>query len=167
MLTEHLSLRRPRVADEEAYGDLFLRPELGEWLRPEPLPPFTIADSREILREDIRLWGDLGFGPWVLIERAGGSFVGRVGLRRTAIENESAVELAWTVDPDRQGRGSATEAATAAIELARSVGLDEVVALTLPGNRASRRVAEKIGMRQSGEVQHAGLTHLLYRLALA
>ena len=111
----------------------------GEWLRPEPLPPFTIADSREILREDIRLWGDLGFGPWVLIERADGSFVGRVGLRRTAIENESAVELVWTVDPDRQGRGSATEAATAAIELARSVGLDEVVALTLPGIRTSYR----------------------------
>jgi RimJ/RimL family protein N-acetyltransferase len=166
-LTGSLILRPPRSSDEEDYAALFLRPEVGEWLRPEPLPQLTIGEIREMLGEDIRHWRELGFGPWVLIEQEAGSFVGRVGLRRTAIENESAIELAWTVDPDRQGRGFATEAAVAAIELARSTGIAEVVVLALPHNGASRRVAEKAGFSVDGKVAHAGLPHLLYRLALA
>jgi hypothetical protein len=40
------------------------------------------------------------------------------------------------------------------------------VALTLPANFASRRVIERAGLGFSGEVEHAGMTHLLYRLAL-
>jgi RimJ/RimL family protein N-acetyltransferase len=85
----------------------------------------------------------------------------------TAVAGEQAVELAWTVDPDSQGRGLATEAALAALEWARTLGIEEVIALTLPGNHASRRVAEKAGLRAAGEVEYAGLTHVLYRLALA
>jgi hypothetical protein len=41
--------------------------------------------------------------------------------------------------------------------------LDEVVAMILPINAASRRVAEKIGMEPAGEVEHAGFDHLLLR----
>ena len=42
-----------------------------------------------------------------------------------------------------------------------------MIALALPGNGASRRVAEKAGMELAGEVEHAGLAHVLYRLRLA
>jgi RimJ/RimL family protein N-acetyltransferase len=50
--------------------------------------------------------------------------------------------------------------------LARTVGIDELVALVLPANAASRRVAEKVGMRTSATVTHANLPHLLYRIDL-
>jgi RimJ/RimL family protein N-acetyltransferase len=167
VLTERLSVRPPESGDEAAYAELFRRPPVEVWLRPPPLSPFKISEIEEMLREDIRHWEEFGFGPWALIERGSGSFVGRGGLRMTAVAGEQAVELAWTVDPDSQGRGLATEAALAALEWARTLGIEEVIALTLPGNHASRRVAEKAGLRAAGEVEYAGLTHVLYRLALA
>ena len=78
---------------------------------------------------------------------------GCTGRRSKAIP---ATELAWTTEPAFQGRGFATEAARAAMELAAQVGLEEVVAMALPENAASRRVAEKIGMAGGRRDLHAG-----------
>jgi RimJ/RimL family protein N-acetyltransferase len=166
-VTEHLLLRPPVPADREAYLGLFLHPRVGEWLRPAPLTSLTEADIEAMLGDDLRHWGGFGFGPWALLGRDESSYLGRAGLRWTAVKGEEKVEMAWTVAPDRQGEGLATEAALAAVELARSRRLGEIVALTLPGNRASRRVAEKAGMSQKGKVVHAGLDHVLYGLTLA
>ena len=125
------------------------------------------AEIEQMLSEDIQHWEEFGFRPWALVEDGGESLLGRAGLRWTAIEGETAVEVAWTVDPAQQGTGLATEAALAALGLARSLGIAEVVALTLPANTASRRVAEKAGLRAGGEVEHVGLEHVLYRVSLA
>ena len=165
--TEHLRLRPPEGSDQPAYETLFRRPEVERWLRPEPLAPFTVAEAREMLHADIGHWRELSYGPWALTEREGGGFVGRAGLHRTVVAGVPETELAWTTDPACQGRGFATEAARAALELAREAGLAEVVAMALPGNGASRRVAEKVGMSAAGEISHAGLPHVLYRLTLS
>lgn len=137
------------------------------WLRPAPLARFVEAELRGMLEDDVEHWERNGFGPWALVERESGDFVGRAGLRWTAVAGAAAVELAWTVDPARQGRGLASEAAAAGLELARAERIEEVVALVLAENAASRRVAEKLGMELDGEVEHAGLPHLVYRLSLA
>jgi RimJ/RimL family protein N-acetyltransferase len=160
-------LRRPRASDEDGYVRVFLRPEVNAWLRPAPFPPVTAAEAAAMLGEDLRQWRELGFGPWAVVEDEEGAYVGRAGLRETTISGSRAVELAWAIDPDFHGRGLATEAAVAAIELGREVGLQEVVALALPANTASRRVAEKAGMEASGEIEHAGMPHVLYRLRLS
>jgi len=119
-----------------------------------------------MLGEDVRHWADHDFGPWALIDREGGSFVGRGGLCWTEVEGKPVVELPWTIDPDHQGRGLATEAALAAVDWARSLGLREIVTMTIPANQASIRVAEKAGFEVSGETERKGLRHLLYRLQL-
>ncbi len=72
------------------------------------------------------------------------------------------VELPWSVLPKLQRRGFATEAARAALGVALGLGLGPLVALTLPDNRASRGVMEKVGLRYEREVEHAGLPHVLY-----
>ncbi len=160
-------LRRPEPEDLDDYRRVFLRPEVNVWLRPPPYKSITAGEAAAMLEDDIRHWKDLGYGPWAVVEDGDGAFLGRVGLRRTRVEGEPAVELAWTIDPDHHGRGLATEGALAGLELAREAGLEEVIALALPGNAASRRVAEKAGMELAGEVEHAGLAHVLYRLRLA
>jgi RimJ/RimL family protein N-acetyltransferase len=157
-------IRQPEPDDEEAYGTLLLDPDVVAWLRPPPLPPFGRAEIAEMLLDDLRHWREAGFGPWAVVAAEDGELVGRVGLRRTSIGGELVTELAWTVRPPWQGRGLASAAALAGLALARSCAIEEVVALVLPANIASRRVAEKIGMRTSGEVTHAGLPHLLYRI---
>ncbi len=156
-------LRQPEPRDLEGYARVFQRPEVNAWLRPAPFAPITAAEAAAMLEDDIRHWREHGYGPWAVVEEGGGEFLGRVGLRRTRVEGETAIELAWTIDPEHHGRGLATTGAVAGLDLAREVGLEEVIALALPANGASRRVAEKAGMRLDGEVEHAGLPHVLYR----
>ncbi len=76
------------------------------------------------------------------------------------------IELAWSIEPSLHNRGYATEMANAAIECAREMRIEELVALVLPANVPSRRVAEKVGGKRNGEVEHAGLPHMLFRLTV-
>jgi RimJ/RimL family protein N-acetyltransferase len=163
---QRLLARKPIPEDRGSYHAHFTHPEVESWLRPPPLPPFNSLVLDELLEGDCAHWSDHGFGPWVLVERESGAFAGRGGLAWTAVEGVAEVELPWSIEPHLHGRGLATEAATAATELARELRFEEVVALILPSNRASRRVAEKTGFTPREEVVHAGLPHLLFRLRL-
>lgn len=162
--TQRLLLRPPALEDRVAYHAHFTRPAVERWLRPPPLPPFNTRVLDELIEGDCAHWSDHGFGPWVLIDQQSGKFAGRGGLSWTSVEGTAEIELPWSIEPALHGRGLATEAATAACEWARELGLGQVVALVLPSNAASRRVAEKAGFKRNGEVLHAGLPHLLFRL---
>jgi RimJ/RimL family protein N-acetyltransferase len=162
-LTEHMLARPPKTDDREAYRSLFLDPAVAEWLRPVPLPPLGDQDILEMLQGDELHWDLNDFGPWVLTDRADGSVIGRGGLRWTELEGRLIAELPWTIAPDRQGEGLASEAAMAAIEWASTIELSELAALIRPENAASVRVAEKAGLRRDCEVLHAGLPHLVFR----
>lgn len=161
--TQRLLLRRPTLEDRVAYHAHFTRPAVERWLRPPPLPPFNTRVLDELIEGDCAHWSDHGFGPWVLIDKQSGKFAGRGGLSWTAVEETAEIELPWSIEPRLHGQGLATEAATAACEWARELRFEQVVALVLPANAASRRVAEKAGFEQNGEVLHAGLPHLLLR----
>ena len=165
--TDRLLLRPPSAEDRALYHAHFTQPEIERWLRPPPLPPFTPGSVDELADGDRAHWTDHGFGPWVVIEEASGAFAGRGGLHWATVEETAMVELAWTVEPPMHGQGYATEMAFAAIEWAREMRFEELIALVLPANAPSRRVAEKVGCKRAGKVEHAGLPHLLFRLRLA
>jgi [ribosomal protein S5]-alanine N-acetyltransferase len=165
--TRRLLARRPAPGDRALYHSHFTDPVVEGWLRPPPLPPFDARTLDELHAGDCTHWEDHGFGPWILIERQSGAFAGRAGLAWTSVEGSVEVELPWSIEPRLHGNGLATEAAVAATEWAQELGFAEVVALTLPSNRASMRVAEKTGFEADGEVLHAGLPHVLWRLRLA
>lgn len=161
--TQRLLLRPPTPEDRVAYHAHFTRPAVERWLRPPPLPPFNPRVLDELIEGDCTHWSDHGFGPWVLIDRQSGKFAGRGGLAWTTVEETAEIELPWSIEPALHGQGLATEAATAAVEWARELRFEQVVALVLPANAASRRVAEKAGFERNGKVLHAGLPHLLFR----
>lgn len=164
--TQRLILRQPTADDRSLYHSHFTHPEVERWLRPPPLPPFNAGALDELAEGDQAHWSNHGFGPWVLIEKETGAFAGRGGLHWTTVEDIAMVELAWSIEPACHNRGYATEMATEAIECAREQRIEELVALVLPANAPSRRVAEKAGCEPNGEVDHAGLPHLLFRLCL-
>ncbi|ROS72053.1 RimJ/RimL family protein N-acetyltransferase [Cellulomonas sp. PhB143] len=88
-----------------------------------------------------------GHGLWV-IETHDGEFVGDCGLTWQRVNDSTRLEVGYHVRRDRQGQRYATEAARACRDFARDVlGASELVAIIHPGNVASRRIAEKIGMR--------------------
>jgi RimJ/RimL family protein N-acetyltransferase len=163
--TARLICRRPSGRDGRRYGDLLLDPAVAARLFPPPLEPYRRRDAARLLRSDIEHWNRHDFGPWVLVDRASGDFVGRGGLAWTTVARRRAVELPWSLIPARWGEGLASEAGAAALETARAIGLTEVVSFALAGNIASQRVMEKIGMERVGEIEHAGLPHVLYEAA--
>ncbi|MGW9405145.1 GNAT family N-acetyltransferase [Arthrobacter sp. NPDC055585] len=97
-----------------------------------------------------------GYGLWV-VETRDGEFLGDCGLTWQKINGESTeLEVGYHVRADRQGLGYATEAAAACRDFAReTLSARRLVAIIHPENAASRRVAEKLGMRPVDE-DHGG-----------
>jgi ribosomal-protein-alanine N-acetyltransferase len=86
-------------------------------------------------------------GLWATVDRNSGAFLGRCGLLPWEIEGQHEVELAFLIDKSRWREGLATEAATAIVSHACSVlHLRRLICLISPGNSASVRVAQKVGM---------------------
>jgi len=130
-------MRRPLAADAGA----------GIWLGIAPEEALGLADEH---------WRRHGFGPWTAVLKETGEPVAVIDLHFAGegivgVEADE-IEVGWVVAADARGRGLATEAARAAIGYAFDVlGVDEVVAYTGPGNAASMRVMEKLGMTVRGE----------------
>jgi RimJ/RimL family protein N-acetyltransferase len=78
------------------------------------------------------------------------------------------VGLACALAAEYWNRGLATETAQAILKLAfERLGLTNIVCFTLPTNRASRRVKEKVRFDYEREVTHAGSPHVLYLITAA
>jgi len=87
-----------------------------------------------------------GYGLWI-IETKAGKFAGDCGLTWQVVNGRPELEVGYHVRAEMQGRGYATEAAAACRDFARDVlAARHLVAIIHPDNRASRRVAEKIGL---------------------
>lgn len=95
-----------------------------------------------------------GFGLWVVEAPGVTDFAGYAGLVHVPYEEHftPAVEIGWRFDPAFWGRGYATEAARAALDFGFvTLGLDEIVAITVPANRRSRAVMERLGMARDAD----------------
>lgn len=120
--------------------------------------------SRDYLQRNLEHWRSRGFGIWML-RTAEGAFAGRAGLRQVEVEGEPEVELAYALVAELHGRGLATEIARAILEIAFDrLGLEDLIAFTLPTNLGSRRVIEKCGFGLERDIEHEGRSHVLYRL---
>lgn len=73
------------------------------------------------------------------------------------------IEIGWRLNRCAWGHGYATEAARHIVRHAfQCVGLQRIVADIHPGNVASIRVAEKIGLRFYRDVEQGGFPHKSY-----
>lgn len=120
-----------------------------------------------------------GLGHWAVErkDRPGRPFIGAIGLLVPSFDAAftPCVEIGWRLAADHHGAGLASEGARAALAHAfDAIGLDEVVAFTVPANTASRRVMDRIGMRRDAGADfehpkfppgHPLRRHLLYRIA--
>jgi RimJ/RimL family protein N-acetyltransferase len=88
--------------------------------------------------------------PWFFSQREQRLILGLAGFSGP---NESgALQIGYSVYPEHQGRGYATEAAGALIDLAWADSSITAIQATIPPwNAASLRVAEKLGMIVVGE----------------
>ena len=124
----------------------------------------SVSETKAYVAHQIRHWEEHDFGWWVAFDLQSGDFVGRGGVRFIEIEQQVEVEVGYALIPECWGRGLATELARAALSLGfGKLGRPHLVGITLPTNRASRRVLEAVGFRHVRDIVHADLEHLLYR----
>ncbi|PPF38762.1 GNAT family N-acetyltransferase [Rathayibacter sp. AY1A3] len=103
-----------------------------------------------------RNYREHGFGLWI-VETLDGEFVGDCGLTWQRVDGGIELEVGYHVRAGLHGRGYATEAAAACRDLALAHRLaGRLVALVHPDNAASRRVAEKTGLRVIAEDRDGG-----------
>ncbi len=76
-----------------------------------------------------------------------GTFIGDCGLTYQHVDGETVLEVGYHLLPEYQGKGYATEAARACLELAfDAMAATHVTAIINRMNIPSRRVAERLGM---------------------
>ena len=127
--------------------------------------PLTREESRSWIERNLARYENDGFGRCAVIWRATGELVGDCGLVRTQVEGQDEIELGWVVRRSHWGMGIATEAGAAWRDHAfGELGLGRIVSMIGERNVASRRVAEKLGMRVEREAMWGGLTHLMYAM---
>jgi ribosomal-protein-alanine N-acetyltransferase len=123
----------------------------------------TREQTRERLEQWLAEYERYGFSKWAVVLRGGEELIGRCGLSREQIDGEDEWELGWTFARAHWGKGYATEAAKAAMEYSfRVLGHRRLISLIRPGNVASVRVAEKIGMNYERRVQWDGMPADMY-----
>lgn len=143
--TERLLLRTLRPEDLDAVRAYRNTPEQRRW-----------TYNLEQTEAELMAW-TAGGAPVFLRDRDAvqlgieleGRLVGDLMVRITSLASRQA-ELGWMVAVETQGKGVATEAATAALELAFALGAHRVTAQLDAENVASQRVAERIGMELEG-----------------
>jgi RimJ/RimL family protein N-acetyltransferase len=146
--TERLRLRPYRPDDVDAVLSMFGREDVSRYLNWEPMDREAATALVERRLQQLRIEHE-GDGIVLVVEEAdAGGFVGEMMLRLTS-EASRQGEVGWSVHPDAQGRGYATEGSREMLRLGfDELGLHRIVAECDPRNEASIRVMEKLGMRR-------------------
>ncbi|MGH3029791.1 MAG: GNAT family N-acetyltransferase [Gaiellaceae bacterium] len=121
------------------------------------------TESREWIERNLRHGDEDGLGVFIFRDRETGRFAGLGLVRPLEVDGREEVEIGYVVAAELGGRGLATEMAEELVRFAGRSGLNDLVALTLPENAASRRVMEKAGFSYEREVEQPDETFVLYR----
>ena len=144
--TPRLILRHQVLSDLDDLWALYQYPNITKYIPDAPR-------SREEAKEELE-WHMNGhpknrdLGLWATIHKATGKFIGRCGLLPWEIDSTLEIEIAYLIDKSYWGQGLATEAARGILEYGfGKLKFTRLICLIDPDNRASQRVAEKIGMK--------------------
>jgi RimJ/RimL family protein N-acetyltransferase len=173
--TERLILRPWREADRDAFARLNADPAVMEFL-----PKLLSRDESDAMAERIQHHIESnGWGLWAVEVHSGEPFIGYVGLAVPRFQAHflPAIEIGWRLARSHWGCGYASEAAEQVLRHAfEKLTLQQIVSFTVPLNRRSIAVMERIGLQRDpgGGFEHPNLApghplreHVLYRIRRA
>jgi RimJ/RimL family protein N-acetyltransferase len=155
--TERLLLRSWREEDFDPFVEQTNTPAVMRWLGGVQPP----EDLRARLRDVFTAWEEVrGFTFWVVERKEDGALLGFCGLKLASdpgTKIEGMHEIGWRLREDAWGQGYAREAATASLDFAfDTVGAEQVVALTVEGNKPSWGLMERLGMTRRADLDYVG-----------
>ena len=146
--TERLLLRPPVAGDFDGYAEMLADPEAARYIG--GVAPRAVAWRKFLALPGA--WVIQGFAMFSVIERSTGTWVGQCGPWRP--EGWPGNELGWAFRRHFWGRGYALEAASAALDFVfEQLAWSETIHCIHPDNRASQRLAERLGSRPLGPVR--------------
>lgn len=144
LTTERLILRPPAAEDFEAVC-AFMADPVTRFIGGPQTPENVWRGWATIIGS----WTLNGYSFFSVIERATGTWVGRVGPWQPL--GWPGPEVGWGIISAAQGKGYATEAARASVHFAFDVlGWDDVIHTIDPDNIASQKVAQALGAVNRG-----------------
>ena len=147
--TARLVVRRPTVDDCEAMFERYASDPVVVkyvgWPRHR-----SVADTRTFLALSDAAWREWPAGPYLVLSREDGSLLGGTGLD---FETPHRASTGYVLARDAWGRGIATEALLAMVDVAGQLGVLRLYALCHVDHKASSRVLEKGGFEQEGTLR--------------
>jgi RimJ/RimL family protein N-acetyltransferase len=108
-------------------------------------------ESRGKLADRQRRYAEPGSGMYKIVDAGTGAALGSVGFWEREWQGEDVYETGWSVLPEAQGRGIATDATRQALELAKVTGAHRWVhAYPKLENGASNAICRKLGFELVG-----------------
>jgi RimJ/RimL family protein N-acetyltransferase len=157
LATRRLLLRPLVAADAPAYAAMRWHPAVARWL--PVLPGDPLEGARATIERFAAGWRERRHAPWGVF--LGDRLIGHGGLNHVPEFLET--EVLWALHPDAWGHGYATEVALAALAYGfDTLELKLIFAITLPENRASRAVMERIGLTYRRRVAYKGYDDIVW-----
>jgi RimJ/RimL family protein N-acetyltransferase len=154
--TERLLVRPWETSDRAEFRAMAIDPEVMKYVHGGE--PYTENEIDEFLARQTRQLAEHGVTMGALVEKQSGRIVGVCGVQPLGASGD--LEIGWWLAREVWGRGYATEAGGAAMRhVLETLARPRVVAVIDPGNVASQRVVERLGMHLVGRFTGAELKH--------
>lgn len=162
--TPRLGLRHFRLDDVQDFFVLGSDPEVIRYAQDTPFA--DLAEASRVLREaPLADYEKYGYGRLAVVLKQTGELIGFCGMKY--IQELGRNELGYRYKRPFWGNGLGSEAGLATLEYAcTQLGMNEAIALILPANIGSVRVAEKLGMYRIEQIEIYGLRPWLYHTPL-
>jgi len=162
--TERLKLRGHRLDDFNHSAAMWSDLNVTRFIGGKPL------SEEECWTKFLRYfghWSLLGFGYWVVEEKATGNFAGEIGFADYKRDLEPSLkgtpEIGWVLASQAHGKGYATEAVRAAVAWGdEHFPSARTACIIAPENLASIRVAVKCGYREFALATYKGNPTLMF-----
>ena len=144
--TDRLILAAPTSADADAIFERYASdPDVTRylgWPRHQ-----SVADTQGFLAFSAAEWQRWPAGPYLIRARSDGRLLGSTGL---GFERPDEAITGYVLAKDAWGKGYATEALRAMVDVSRRIDVLRICAICHPEHHASWRVLEKCGFRRDG-----------------
>jgi ribosomal-protein-alanine N-acetyltransferase len=161
--TDRLLLRHLTPEDRDDLAALHSDPDFMRFFGGPQSPERAREHVGGMIEWAIEQYAERGYCFYATVHKPDGRLIGRCGLLSHRIDGVEEAEVAYGIAPAYWGRGLATEAAQAIKEYGfRQFGFPRLCSIVDKENLASRRVAEKNGMRIEKSIQFHGHDCFLY-----
>lgn len=161
--TPRLLLRGHTREDFEPMAAMWADPQVTRFIGGKPS---TREESWHRFLRYAGMWVVLGYGFWVVEEKASGRFAGEMGFADFGREIDPPIDVpeqGWSLAPWAHGKGYATEAVAAALAWGDKNLKSDFMCMISPENAPSIRVAEKAGYQEATRTTYKGAPTVLFR----